>query len=73
MSTITIRTSEKEKNLIKEAAAFYGVTISDFMKQAALEKLEDEMDVQEADAAYEEYLQNPKTSSLEEIRKELGL
>ena len=72
MSTITIRTSEKEKLLIREAAAFYGVTVSDFMKQAALEKLEDEMDIREGDEAYDEFLQNPKTSAIDELRKELG-
>ena len=51
MSTITIRTTDKEKELIKELASFNGRSISDFVKSTILEKIGDEYDYRIAEEA----------------------
>ena len=43
------------------------------MRRAALEKIEDELDIRAAEKAYAEYLADPVTYSLDEIEKEFGL
>lgn len=75
MSTITIRTSEKEKKLIKEYAKFNGMTISDFIKKLMIEKIEDEYDYQVGERAYKENLASgekpiPIADLLEKIENE---
>ena len=71
--TISLRLSEDDTRLIKDYAKLHGVTVSEFMRRAALEKIEDELDIRAAEKAYAEYLADPVTYSLDEIEKEFGL
>ena len=71
--TITIRMSDEDSRLIRDYARLHGTTVSEFMRRAALEKIEDELDIRAAEKAYAEYLADPVTYSHEEIMKELGL
>ena len=71
--TVSIRMSDEDTRLIKDYAKLHGVTVSDFLRRAALEKIEDELDLRAAEKAYAEYLANPVTYSHEEIMKEFGL
>ena len=71
--TITVRMGDEETRLIKDYARLHGITVSDFMRRAALEKIEDELDMRAAEKAYAEYLADPVTYSLDEIEKEFGL
>ena len=47
--------------------------MSDMIRNAVLEKIEDEYDLQCYEKAIEEYRNNPVTYSLDEVEKELGL
>lgn len=47
MSTMTVRMSEQDAELVRKFAKFEGVTISDFARTAILEKIEDSYDLQE--------------------------
>lgn len=47
MSTMTVRMSEQDAELVRKFAHFEGVTISDFARTAILEKIEDSYDLQE--------------------------
>ncbi|MDO5032214.1 MAG: DUF6290 family protein [Corynebacterium sp.] len=47
MSTMTVRMSEEDAELVRKFAHFEGVTISDFVRSAILEKIEDAHDLQE--------------------------
>lgn len=47
MSTMTVRMSERDAELVRKFAQFEGVTISDFARTAILEKIEDSYDLQE--------------------------
>ena len=71
--TMTVRMGDEETRLIKDYAKLHGITVSDFMRRAALEKIEDELDIRAAEKAYAEYLADPVTYSLDEIEKEFGL
>ena len=71
--TVSLRLSEDDTRLIKDYAKLHGVTVSEFMRRAALEKIEDELDIRAAEKAYAEYLADPVTYSHDEIMKEFGL
>lgn len=70
---ISIRMSKEEKELADAYAKLNGVSLSEAIKRAYFEKIEDEYDIALADAALREYKKNPKTYTLEELMKELGL
>jgi uncharacterized protein (DUF1778 family) len=74
MATLSLRVSDDEKVLIENYATMQGVTLSDVLKRAFFEKLEDEIDLQairehrEAEARGE-----VKYYTLDEVEKDLGL
>lgn len=69
MSTMTIRMSEDDANLVRKFAKFEGVTISDFARTAILEKIEDAYDLEELRHAIAE--DNGERFSIDEILEEL--
>ena len=70
---ISIRMTEEEKQLADAYAKLNGVSLSEAIKRAYFEKIEEEYDIALAAAALKEYEKNPKTYTLEELKKELGL
>ena len=71
--TLTLRINEEDSQLIRDYARLHGITVSEFLRRAALEKIEDELDIRAAEKAYADYLADPVTYSHEEIMKEFGL
>ena len=70
---ISIRMTEEEKQLADAYAKLNGVSLSEAIKRAYFEKIEEEYDIALADSALREYEENPKTYTHEEIKKLLGL
>ena len=70
---ISIRMTEEEKKLADAYAKLSGVSLSEAIKRAYFEKIEDEYDIALADMTLREYEKNPKTYSHEEVKKMLGL
>ena len=70
---VSIRMTEEEKRLAESYAKLNGVSLSEAIKRAYFEKIEDEYDIALADAALDEYKKNPKTYTLKELMKELDL
>ena len=70
---ISIRMSDEERQLADAYAKLNGMSLSEAIKRAYFEKIEDEYDIALADAALREYEKNQKTYTLEELMKELGL
>lgn len=70
---VSIRMTAEEKNLADAYARINGVSLSEAIKRAYFEKIEEEYDIALADAALREYEKNPKTYTLDELEKELGL
>ena len=70
---ISIRMSDEEKQLADAYAKLNGVSLSEAIKRAYFEKIEDEFDIAIADFALRDYEKNRKTYSHEELKKILGL
>lgn len=70
---VTVTLTEGAAELIKGFAEKKGLTLTEYCKQAILDRLEDDEDIRDADAAYAEYLKTGESYSLEEIKAELGL
>lgn len=71
--TISVRLSDKDTELIKTYAEMNNISLSDLIRNAVIEKIEDEYDLESYNKAIEEYRKNPKTYSMEEVKEELGL
>ncbi len=71
--TISVRLSDKDTELIKAYADMNNISLSDLIRNAVMEKIENEYDLECYRKAIEEYKENPKTYTMEEIKKELGL
>ncbi len=71
--TISVRLSDKDMELIKTYAKINNISLSDLIRNAVMEKIEDEYDLECYKKAIEEYKDNPKTYTLDEVKEELGL
>lgn len=71
--TISVRLSDKDTELIKAYAEIHNISLSDLIRNAVIEKIEDEYDLECYKKAMDEYKKNPKTYTMDEVKKELGL
>ena len=71
--TISVRLNDKDTKLIKAYADMNNISISDLIRNAVIEKIEDEYDLKSYYEAMEEYKKNPKTYTHEEVRKMMEL
>ena len=71
--TISVRLNDKDTELIKTYAEMNNISLSDLIRNAVLEKIEDEYDLKSYNKAIEEYKKNPKTYTMEELKKELEI
>ena len=68
----SIRLTEEEEKLARCYAALSGISMGEAFKRALFEKIEDEYDLAVGEAAYERYLENPKTYTHDEVLKMFG-
>ena len=73
MSVTSVRLNNEEYELIRSYCQLHGVSFSDALKRALIEKIEDEFDLAEYQAAKKKYDENPVSYSLDEVRKELKI
>jgi len=71
--TISVRLNKEDTELIKAYAKMNSISISDLVRNAVLEKIEQEYDLECYKKAMKKYKENPTTYTLEEIEKELGI
>lgn len=71
--TVSLRLNKEDEMLIKKYAELKQMSLSDLFRNALLEKIEEEYDLDCYKKAIAEYKENPETYSLEEVKKELGL
>ena len=70
---ITVRVSDGKKEWLSYIAEFYGITLSELLKNYSMEQLEDEYDRQTAEIAHKHWVESGKTTvSMEEILHEFG-
>ena len=70
---ISVDFNEQELGAIKGVADAQNVTVPEFIRRAVLERIEDEYDLEDYKQALAEFRSNPKTYTLDEVEKELGL
>lgn len=68
-ATMTIRLDSSDKSLIGDYAKTFGMSVSEFMRMAALERIEEELDLKAWYEAKAEYDDNPTSYSAEEIAR----
>ena len=71
--TVTLRLSDRDSSLVRRYAEMHGATVSEIMRNAILEKIEDELSSELWDKAYAEFVENPITYTLDDVERELGL
>ena len=73
MPTISVRLNDADANLIRSFAKQKNISVSNLIREAVIERIEDEFDRKAFDEAMEEFKKNPVTYTLDEVEKELGL
>lgn len=73
MTTFTMTINDDQGKLIQQYLEQHGLDFSDFASQTILKRLEDEDDIASADKAYSDYLENPVTYTLAEMRERYAL
>ncbi|HZJ76096.1 MAG TPA: DUF6290 family protein [Oscillospiraceae bacterium] len=73
MSTISLRISDKESKLIRDYAKTKGISISDLVREAIMEKIEDDIDINLYMESMKKHRDNPEDISFDEMMKELDL
>lgn len=71
MALVTINLKDEALQVLEECAERKDISVSEFIRRAVLEKLEDEEDIRAANEAYAEYLKNPVTIPHKQFWQEL--
>ena len=71
MPVTSVRLTDEESNLARSYCSIHGISLSEALKRALIEKIEHEFDLAEYEAAKKHYDENPVSYSLAEVRKEL--
>jgi len=71
--TISLRLTDQEAKLFRKYAEFKNISMSELMRQAVMERIEDEFDLQAFESAMEEYKADPVTYTHDEVRRMLEL
>ena len=65
--TISLRLSDEETLLIKKYAELNKLSVSEFIRQTVMERIEEKYDLEMFDNAMAEYKSNPTTYCLDEV------
>ena len=69
--TLSVRLNDRDAELVKGYAAINNKSVSDVIRQAIIERIEDEYDLRAYEKALAEYRKNPVRYSHEEVKKML--
>lgn len=70
---VSLRLNKEDEALIRNYAEMKNLSVSEAIRQAIMEKIEDEFDLKVYYEAMAEYKENPVTYTLDEVERELGL
>lgn len=73
MGIISLRLNKDEDKLIRDYAKVKGISISDLVREAAIEKIEDDIDISLYNEAMKDHKENPQDISFDEMMEELDL
>jgi uncharacterized protein (DUF1778 family) len=66
-TTVTLRLAASEKQVLADYAKTFGMSISEFVRTAALSRIEDELDLVAWEEAKRELDADPKTLTADEV------
>lgn len=69
---ISLRFNENDTQLIKAYASMHGMTVSEFIRNSVLDRIEDEHDLKAYEKAMDEYKNNPVSFSHKEVMQMLA-
>jgi uncharacterized protein (DUF1778 family) len=72
-TTITFRADKAQKELISEYAKLHDTSMSNFILQTILDRIEDEIDLRDMEEAISEFKADPITHTHDDIKREFGL
>lgn len=72
MSTVSLRLNDKDDSLIRKYAELHNMDLSSFIRQAVIDKIEEEYDLTLFNKVWQEE-QDQERISHEDLKKELGL
>ena len=67
--SVSVRLNKEEEKLLKQYADLHGISVSEVIREAIFDKIENEFDMSVAENALHEYRKNPVTYTLEEVIK----
>lgn len=70
---LSVRFNERDEQLVKNYAALNNISLSDFIRNTVIEKIEDEYDLAAYDKAIAEFKKDPVSYSLEELKSIMEL
>ncbi|MDO4288135.1 MAG: DUF6290 family protein [Eubacterium sp.] len=70
---VSLRLSKEDEALIRSYAALKKISVSEMIRQAVMEKIEDEYDLKAYEQAMAAYKADPVTYSMDEVGEILGL
>ena len=70
---ISLRLNPEDDLLIKNYAKLHNMSVSELIRKAVIEMIEDEYDLKAYEKAMADYENDPVTYTLDEVKKELGL
>lgn len=70
---VSFEINDKAYERMEDFAAEKDISVSEFIRRALLERLEDEEDIRAADKAMAEYRENPVSYPAEEVWERLGI
>ena len=70
---ISLRLSDQDNKLIRDFAKLYGMSVSEFIRNTVIERIEDEIDIQEYHKAMDELALDSSTYSMEEAKELLDI
>lgn len=69
----SLRLSDREADLFRRYADMKGISVSEFVRQSVLARIEDEVDLEAYDKAMAAYAANPVTYTHDEVKRMLEL
>ena len=71
--TVSLRLSDEDEKLFKSFAESNRITLSEFIRNTVLARIEDEYDLKAYREAVEEFKKDPTTYTLDEMKERLGI
>ncbi|HLV50156.1 MAG TPA: DUF6290 family protein [Erysipelothrix sp.] len=71
--TVSLRLTKKENTLIRNFAEIKGISVSEFLRESALDEIRYQLDLLTYDEAFQKYVEEPEFMTSIELKEKLGL